>query len=441
MPSEQPRGPHNEGRQSGSPDFSGLTEVLVLARYDGTDLEFLADGPKIGPPESRTGPRHDGVWLVTWREGGKLSAGPNTPLALAGVPRWLAIPLSEQRKAQVLAGEVSLREIIVFSEWHPYVMIGPDPLHPDSVERVAIASLPRGYIPTQDVSVKGERLHVPYTDENPLTEVFVHLVPDGNSSATPSLSDSGAIQEALSRYLSWTAHMFRRRGEPLTEQALRASFDLPEEWTRLTLLRASPGTLRIDARIAAKEEGERRAINEALSELKRASESASASPHLGDERDIYAPVVQVALFGLMDLLRQLHICLTVKWGTAAGEDAILIGSSAAQSCADRISVELGAALGPGAAGGTRVKVPVTDRDLADLNKDVDPAAGGFQKLIWDIRQQLVTEDGRNFLELRPDQVEKVVRYVQGYGAGGAQDRLRPVYNALYRLGISFVGIR
>ncbi len=440
MPDEGARGPHRGDRFLGPSDFAGLSEIQVLTSYDGVDLEFIGTGPRVGPADPEVGPLHEGAWLITWLEGGRMSAAPSTPPELAGVPRWLAVPLSGLRREQVLSEDVSLRETISFAEWDPYLLMGVDPLNPESVRPVRVVDLPRGYLPTGDVSVRGKKLHgIQMGGDGPSTDVLLHLVPDGSSAPSPSLADAGAIQEAISRFLGWTAHAFVARHAPSPPTGNRGQLGLPGAWTRLALQRASPGTLCLEARITADDQGQRDALKAALEELKRVSESnARGAERTGDR---FAPVVQFSLLGLMDLLRQLRISVTVKWDSGGTEEAALIGSSTAQASADFLSREVVSGLEARGQRFAIVRVPLSPEDLERLDRDADPAAGGFEKLLSDLRGQVVTEHGHSFLELRPDQVEKVVRYVQRYGGGGAQERLRPVYLALYQLGISFVGIR
>ncbi len=42
----------------------------------------------------------------------------------------------------------------------------------------------------------------------------------------------------------------------------------------------------------------------------------------------------------------------------------------------------------------------------------------------------------NDLKLTPHLVERVIRYVQDYGEGTYENRLRPIYEAIHRYGLS-----
>lgn len=82
-------------------------------------------------------------------------------------------------------------------------------------------------------------------------------------------------------------------------------------------------------------------------------------------------------------------------------------------------------------------VHLTGPEVSELLKDVDPRGGGFQALIATLQHQLEGND----LKLTPNLVERVIRYVQDYGEGTYENRLRPIYEAIHRYGLSFVGLR
>lgn len=129
--------------------FSTLRITLEFVRYDGILLDFIAEGPKVDE-------KHTGEWLIVWREGGPLGSARQTP------ERWLAIPISEQRKYRITNEHISLREAIILSEWEPYILEG-NPLNPGRVTRINVSDLPTDYIPTADISVYGRLLHAPRT--------------------------------------------------------------------------------------------------------------------------------------------------------------------------------------------------------------------------------------------------------------------------------------
>jgi hypothetical protein len=84
-----------------------------------------------------------------------------------------------------------------------------------------------------------------------------------------------------------------------------------------------------------------------------------------------------------------------------------------------------------------VRVYISKEEADVLSRQADPQAGGFEKLLAELKDQVQPAGNRVELWLRADQVERVIRYVQSYGQGGAQNRLKPIYEQLRRLGPSF----
>lgn len=76
-----------------------------------------------------------------------------------------------------------------------------------------------------------------------------------------------------------------------------------------------------------------------------------------------------------------------------------------------------------------VTVPLTEDAVGVLNRPV-VGQGGFQNLLRDLQDQLGTGSQ---LVLTPDLIERIVRYVQGYGQGGFQGRLDTVLAELQAL--------
>jgi len=77
---------------------------------------------------------------------------------------------------------------------------------------------------------------------------------------------------------------------------------------------------------------------------------------------------------------------------------------------------------------TTVRITLGPKALEVLGRPV-VGQGGFQTLL---RQMQAAVQGRD-LSLTPDQVAKVVRYVEKYGQGGFQGRLDTVLAELRRL--------
>jgi len=440
--SSAPQGPPDElSSNLEDPASWRLSELRRFCEYDGVVLDFLASGP-IGFKD------HPGHWLVTWRSGGRLSASPVTPVELAGLERRLAIPLSEMRERQLLEGHVSLREAIAFAEGdHLYELLGPDHLAPAQVARTQLSQLPTNYIPTADLTVQGHLMpSLGPSAESGALEVRVHLVPGNLAPEIPTLSDAGTIQGAFQRYLGWAAAESHRRKSASGGTGLAGAFG-PPAWSSLGLTQAVPGTLLLIAEARVQDVAQRESLLSALASLK-----ALVQPNLGSGEDRSpdesgrpgdddSRIAAAALVALADVLRSVHISLSIRWRTAEGDDCALIGPPATDSV-------LRARSGPNVASpiqtsdrSATINVILSNRDAQLIQMTVDPGAGGLQKLLSTLQDQLLPEDGRFVLSLSADQVEKVVRYVQEYGQGGYQDRLRPVYEALYRMGVAFVGLR
>ncbi len=85
-----------------------------------------------------------------------------------------------------------------------------------------------------------------------------------------------------------------------------------------------------------------------------------------------------------------------------------------------------------------VRVVLTAKEVEPLFRDVDRRAGGFESLLDDLKREGKPDGETVVLLARPHQVERLVQYVQAYGQGGAQNRMRPIYAQLRRLGPAFV---
>jgi hypothetical protein len=408
-----------------------MTVEREFVEYDGLLLDFLANGPRLDDPQ------HDGRWLVTWRAGGRLSVPHSVPPELSGVEKWFAIPLSELRERQIVDGHISLREAMAFSEWDSYLLEGNDPLNPTQWSEVPYSSLPEALTPKGDVTVGGRALpDLSASAEETALEVRLHLVPGVGSDETPSFATVGPIQESFQRFVSWTARW------------LRSNVGLPpaitrSDWAAIGFAKYQLGTGLIVGRAATSEQKEREAILSALDELKLSTELSLAGH---GQRDIPAHIgvrAVEALLGLFDQVESSRVSISVRWRAAAGEGCVLIAptmaapaASALESGRDEPAVALNDAP-------VLVRISLSADALSALNREADPQKGGLQKLIVDIRNQVVERrpNGVCVLVLTAPQVEKVVRYVQAYGQGGFQDRLLPVYQALYRLGVAFGGLR
>lgn len=422
-----------ESPQSGHEDTDrsprSLRMATVIVEYEGVALDFLADGPRVAH-------EHDGRWFVTWREGGRLSARQHVPEQLAGVERWLAVPISPTREQQIVDSHVSLREVIEFSEWVPYILEGLDPLHPQQVTPSRPQLLPRGYVPLSDVSVAGVRLgpsSTPPTGSE--LDVLLHFVPGEASPPRPQLADVGAVQEAVQRFVSIDAlEMFRtERGTPggfLTES-------WTSDWTGLDMLEATPGTMRVRASANVANGEQKAAIVSALRHLLGAVEA--EGPGTVRHAEELGPISFAALSSLLSLLRSRQLSLAIRWRSGDVDECAFLGPLArveGERLVNPLSVKQ-----PGPFDLATVQVSISAEDYALLEKPADPERGGLQRLIVDLRGVARKEGDRYLIPLTPIDVEKVLRYVLEYGQGGYQDRLRPIYRAMYRLALSFTGLK
>lgn len=306
-------------------------------------------------------------------------------------------------------------------------------MNPERAVRTRPSELPRRYFPTADVSVSGRSIpSLLLAKGDDAFEVVLHLVPGKSAPETPSLADAGAIQQALQRFLSWAA--LAGLAVDRSEQTA-AGFIMSPDWGRLGLLKATGGTLLFTAEVETRVPDQRQALKDALEYLLAASEGPTiTSPVLEGRPGANAAS---ALTALAALLFSLDISMSIRWRSGDSTRCAMLGSSGS----DVWGVPHAAPLAIGIPETATARLFLTEEEVDPLRREADPRRGGLQKLIVELRDQLVPEGERFVLTLTADQVEKVVRYFQEYGQGGFQDRLRPIYAGLYRLGISFVGLR
>jgi hypothetical protein len=265
----------------------------------------------------------------------------------------------------------------------------------------------------------------------------LHVIPGSVGPETPSIAVSGALQECIQRFISWTA----RAMLPRIGVRIKGGFEAipPDDWAAMSVVAAVPGSLTVVAKAELEDPEKRDSVVTALRILKSVAEGRLAREIDPELRSDIGVEGLGLILGLTDMLRTLHLSVSVKWGLGEEEEYAMIG----EPVADRIQRRLSdlydspdGLLSSGAA--ASIVVQLTASEAAELRKDVDSQGGGHESLIAALQKQL---DGNNVLKLRPDQVERVVRYVQDYGGGGYQNRLRPIYAAIYQYGLSFTGIR
>jgi hypothetical protein len=409
--------------------FSRLVTTQVLSEYE-IPILFLAADPEATSPDWRH-------WLINWRRGGPLAARGEIPAELSGVESWLAFPISEKRRQQIVEERVSLRETILLAERQLYILEGPDPQQPRTVRSVQPFDLTPELLPTAEVSVFGTALPFPVDlREQETIQVRVHVVPGGDSPDHPTWAVSAALQECFSRYVSRAARAFfgsTSTGGGPVERIIPVA-----DWAGMSLVHASPGSLVLVGESGAASHQQLESIGSALKKLKSITEgSFDRSSAKALESEIGREGV-ASLFALADLIHQLDVSMTLRWRSGPSEDFAAIGDAVAKRVYSRLGDYLAARTLEYAAQTPMIVVQLADSDATALRRPVDPQAGGHQALIAALQDQL---DSQNVLRIRSDQVEKVVRYVQDYGQGGFQDRLRPIYFAVYQMGLSFVGLR
>ncbi len=405
--------------------YSRLEVAQVLGEYDGPVL-FLAVDPTSVAADTK-------YWLINWRSGGTRSAKSPALRELSGVERWLAVPVSERRKSQVLAEHVSLRESILLAEGRIYLLEGGDPLRPESVRGVEPPELDRALLPTGDATVFGNSMRPPGLPVDPgALRVLIHVVPGSSGPESPALADSAVIQECLQRFVSWTSRAMLFREGP-REAGVPSAIPVMD-WAGLTLVAAASGTLTVVARADIEGEARREAVLNALRILKPISEGRfdeAITRTVGSKG-------ASSLLALMGIIRSLHLSVSLKWGFGDDEEFAMIGESTADWVHDQLQrladAEEAQLVQTKAA---EFIVHLTGPEVSELLRDVDPRGGGFQALIATLQHQLEGND----LKLTPHLVERVIRYVQDYGEGTYENRLRPIYEAIHRYGLSFVGLR
>lgn len=406
------------------PAFYARLEVTkILERYD-VPLLWLAKDPAIEGGEF-------GDWLISWRKGGALGSSDMVPTELAGIETWVALPISHLRKKQIMAEHVSLRETILFAEKGLYVLEGADPSQPTRVEAVNPYLLPHGFLPLADISVLGNEVkHPSLTPKVGGFPILLHFVPSEKSSDNPSIGIAGSLGGGVQRFISWSA---RKIAE---EDPVDSGIPI-NDWAGFTPVAAETGTLTMVVEGTTDDPARQQAIISAVRVL------AEACTHALDESGYEALLGQVGTDGVVSLARLFElvssskVSISIKWVEEGRERFAALGeqtsSDAARRLRDRLSSSELAKVNP-----TKIIVQLSTEEVRSLRRPVDPKAGGHQALIARLLDRI---DEGNRLALDPELAAMVIRYVQDYGMGGYQDRLRPIYVALYRAGLSFVGIR
>lgn len=433
-PAEFELPPDEPSRPLAPADFRELESSDVLAELDGTALSYLGRGPRVSDA-------HAGDWLLMLREGGRYFA--LEPGSSPG-ERWLALPLSEARRRQAQSGHLSLLETVAFSEWSPYLLVGEDPFRPATAARIGVRSVPHSYFPTDFFSLSGERIPglLP-SPEDPTSRLVVHMVPGKREVQSPSLSEVGAVQQALERFIETTQPYLRLRkfnspdidaviGAPAAPGRILGEVD----WPRLGFGSAKLGTLLVDFKMGTRARADEPSIGRALPELAPISAD-PRSPMFSPGTKAPEGRTAVSLLTLGGTLEAFGMAVLIVWKGERGPEHVLLSPLSAHEGAKDLSRRAHAGYATGSPRAPVVRVQLSDAEVKVLGREADPKSGGFEKLLSELKGKVERVGDHYEVSLRPDQVERVVRYVQSYGQGGAQDRLKPIYEQLRRLGPSF----
>lgn len=430
--------PDEAKRRLGPEDFRALESASAIDEQDGTALAYLGRGPPVSQA-------HSGDWILLLREGGRYFA---LETGSTMGERWLAIPISEARRAQIVTGHVPLTEAIGFAEWGPYRLVGPDPFRPKSAERIRVRSIPHSYYPTELVAVDGSPIAgLTPKEADSSSSLRIHLVAGKQEVTSPSLSEVGAIQRALENFIETTRPFLRlskfsssdieSMGDPTRD---RGELLGEVDWPRLGLAGAKVGTLLVELETGTFERGQEPSIQRALPELAPISADAS-SPIFLRAKGAVGGRTAVALLTLGATLESYNLSLLVGWRGDQGPEHVMVSPLSAHEGAKELGRKAHDQFASGAVKAPVVRVYLSKAEAAVLGREADPLAGGFEKLLAELKDQVRPVGHRVELWLRADQIERIIRYIQSYGPGGAQDRLKPVYQQLRRLGPSLSLLR
>jgi hypothetical protein len=419
--------------------FSRLRVESVLAEL-GTPLIFLASDPE---NDERKTPE----WLYCWRRGGRLAAGKNVPPEMYELDTWVAVHVSDRRLRLILDEHLSLREVFGLSEEGLYLVRGENPLEPIGVAMITARRFPSALLPTEDLSVFGNQPKpgLDLDSDSPVS-VFVHIVPTETGPAEASWAASGSIQEALQRFLSWAAHA--ALGSSMVELApssahrpLEEELDFipADDWSGIRPMQSASGTLSLTAGSGEVSGPQLDAIRSAFETLSRVSAGESLAVPVSARLPTSDIRLRLALQSVAGAVRELDFGLTVKWRAGDHRGIALLTPSAASEIGQELASTFD--LLPNVDPFTAVlAVRLTPTEAAELRHygEVDPQDGGWQSLANRLKDCVGEDD---VLRIDPVLVERVVRYVQEYGSGGYQRRLRHVYRRIYGFGIAFSGLR
>ncbi len=368
-------------------------------------------------------------WLFNWCDSDRGAGGTNA--ASSHRETWVAFRVSPERLTRVLDGRVSLRQAMVLPEYPMYILQGKDAIHPDVARHVHPLSLPSAYFPADDDPLDGgPEPYWPTTVEDNRLLISTIGVPGESGGRDIPIAVSNSISEALQRYLTWL---------PTSER--QVSGQLFNEASTLDLVVSTSGSIKVTCKTSKAKSADPQTVAGALGRLRGLLEPVA----MGGENPTGPPMPEQAIQAVLDLLRTIDstgFSLFIKWkGREGKEEFLAISHGELERVVSRLDAVYAAPKEDIVSTRSWVTVQLTNEEMGILlNETGTEGSGGYQSLISGLQgEQLDRKNG--LLRLNPEQVRRIIRYVQDYGGGGWQDQLRPVYLALHRLGVSFAGFR
>ena len=405
--------------------FSRLTMDRVLVEYD-MPLAFFArdNSSTISPRGSR--------WFITWRAGGRpASRGPGLG-DISGVETWVAVRVSKRRRLEILKEHISLREAMLLNEELIFILTGHDPLRPASVGALMSFELPELLLPVAEISVFGKAMALGTESEAKEDELSValHFVPYWPGSSAETWSNSARVQDHLSDYL-------RHAARAVFEKSI--GHRVPKSgWTAISMASASSGTLTINGKSRRLPPLQVKSMDEALLELKKMEAGEVSQSHLRSLEQSIGKTGILSLYFLTDELSKQESPLTIRWRSGRTERSTSMSTAASKRLRRVIGEYITSHRTSYMSEQAKIIVKLTDAEVSKLMKRIDRQSGGWQALLDDLQHQFV---GPNEIEVKPIQVERILRYYHDYGTGSFQTRLEPIYMALYSLRLASSGLK
>ncbi|MCL4316993.1 MAG: hypothetical protein M1422_01805 [Candidatus Thermoplasmatota archaeon] len=320
---------------------------------------------------------------------------------------------------------------MLLNERPVFILKGVAPLQPVSVEALMPYDLPETLLPSSEISVFGKAMELGWESETGENEfsIALHFVPSRPGSFMETWGSSARVLDHISVYVTQAAATTFER---LTGLSIARG-----NWSAISMMGASVGTLTINGKSRRLVPDQIKSMDEALFELKRIEGTKVDGRYLQLLEKRVSKIGLLALFFLMDELYKQKSPITIRWHSGKNESSTSLSVIASKRLYAIMSEYLSSRSTSFMREQAKVIVRLTNAEVIKLKKPVNRNAGGWQLLLSDLQNQFI---GPNELEVRPYQVEKIVRYFRDYGAGSFQTRLRPIYLALYSLRLATYGL-